>query len=82
MRATILFLALLVSGCKTAEFALTHPGTGMHLVARVEAREQAPPKPFYSYPVQEPAEPVVAPARTMVAPPLLESNDQAQRPTT
>jgi hypothetical protein len=69
MRAIILLVALLVSGCKTAEFALCHPGTGMHLVAKLEARETPPPKPFYTYP----ASPVVVPTVPMAtsAPALL-----------
>jgi hypothetical protein len=37
MRATLLLLTVLLSGCKTAEVAITHPTTGIHVVARIEA---------------------------------------------
>jgi hypothetical protein len=43
MRATLVFLAVFLSGCKSAELAVTHPPTGLHVVARVEARDPAPP---------------------------------------
>lgn len=41
MRATLLLIVALTftTGCKTAEFALTHPGTGMHFVAKLQAQE-------------------------------------------
>jgi hypothetical protein len=37
MRATLILLVVLLSGCKTAELAITHPTTGIHVVARIEA---------------------------------------------
>jgi hypothetical protein len=39
MRATLLLVAVALSGCKTAEVAITHPTTGLHVVARVEAKD-------------------------------------------
>jgi hypothetical protein len=45
MRATLVFIVVFLSGCKTAELAITHPPTGLHVVARVEARDPAPLAP-------------------------------------
>lgn len=39
MRALLLLSAALLSGCKAAEVALIHPTTGVHIVARVEAKD-------------------------------------------
>jgi hypothetical protein len=43
MRATLVFIVVILSGCKTAEVAITHPPTGLYVVARVEAKDPAPP---------------------------------------
>ena len=37
MRKLLIILAVLLSGCKTAEVAVTHPATGLHFVARIES---------------------------------------------
>jgi hypothetical protein len=37
MRATFILMTVLLAGCKTAEVATTHPTTGIHVVARIEA---------------------------------------------
>ena len=36
MRLIFLFCIALLSGCKTVELAVTHPTTGVHIVARME----------------------------------------------
>jgi hypothetical protein len=50
MRVLLLFTVIsfalpLAGGCKTAEFAVTHPMTGLHFVARIEAHDPLPPAP-------------------------------------
>jgi hypothetical protein len=45
MRATFASIVVFLSGCQTAEIAVMHPPTGIHVVARVEAKEPAAP-PF------------------------------------
>ncbi|MEX2174705.1 MAG: hypothetical protein WD872_10110 [Pirellulaceae bacterium] len=42
MRLFLLLLVVAASGCKTAEFAVTHPVTGVHVVAKFESQEPAP----------------------------------------
>ena len=41
MRKLLITLAVLLSGCKTAEVAVTHPATGLHFVARIESEPMA-----------------------------------------
>lgn len=36
----------LLSGCKTLEVALTHPTTGVHIVARMESQEPVISQPL------------------------------------
>ena len=44
MRCLILLLVVVAAcgGCKTAEFAVQHPVTGLHVVARFAAQDQQP----------------------------------------
>ena len=50
MRAAFLFAVILLSGCKTAEFVLTHPGTGVQFVARLAPPDPAPLEPMTAPP--------------------------------
>ena len=45
MRLAFVVLALLFSGCKSAEFMISHPGTGVQFVARLVPPDVAPPHP-------------------------------------
>lgn len=56
MRAAFLFAVILLSGCKTAEFVLAHPGTGVQVVARFTPPDPATLEPMLVVPSQ----PVVA----------------------
>jgi hypothetical protein len=49
MRALILFLALLATGCKTAEVSVDYPIMGLHVCAKFEGREQAPTSEYQTY---------------------------------
>lgn len=42
MRALILCLIVLFSGCKTAEFALVYPAVGLRVMAKLEGQDQPP----------------------------------------
>ena len=72
MRAIILLTVLLLTGCKTAEFAITHPATGIHLVARLEAKETPEPHPYYSHVASDQVATTVAKPIVTDAPQLLE----------
>jgi hypothetical protein len=39
MRLAIILLIMSLGGCKTAEFAFIYPTTGVHMVAKFEAKE-------------------------------------------
>jgi len=44
MRAILVLLASITAGgCKTAEFAVDHSMTGIHVVAKFEAKDSASP---------------------------------------
>ena len=44
MRAILLLLASITAGgCKTAEFAVDHSMTGIHVAAKFEAKDTQPP---------------------------------------
>jgi hypothetical protein len=40
----LLALLLTLGGCKTAEFAVQHPVSGLHVVAKFESPEPQPPE--------------------------------------
>lgn len=42
MRALILSLLVVLSGCKTAEFALVYPAVGLRVMAKLEGQDQQP----------------------------------------
>jgi hypothetical protein len=39
MRAILILAAVVCGGCRSAEFAVNHQMTGLHVVAKFEARE-------------------------------------------
>ena len=39
---SFLFIAIFCTGCKSAEFAVDHPATGIHFVAKLIANKPAP----------------------------------------
>ena len=40
MRLLVAFSLILFSGCKTLEIAVKHPMSGVHFVAKIDAREE------------------------------------------
>lgn len=42
MRALILGLLVVLSGCKTVEFALVYPAVGLRVMAKMEGQDQPP----------------------------------------
>lgn len=61
MRAVLLFLVVICSGCKTMEFAMQHPASGVCFMARVVSDPVAPsPSMNISIPMPAPAEATTA----------------------
>ena len=46
MRQIFLVCIALLSGCKTLELAVTHPMSGVHIIARMEGRERVVSDPL------------------------------------
>lgn len=51
---SLLVVVAACGGCKTAEFAVQHPLTGLHVVAKFAAEDQEQPQPLPAAHVSEP----------------------------